>query len=64
MARVDELRLMAKVARMYYIQELNQQAITEKLQLHQSTISRMLKKARSLNLVRLASPLLPAHLPI
>jgi DNA-binding transcriptional regulator LsrR (DeoR family) len=52
MARVDEIRLMAKVARMYYIQELNQQAITEKLQLHQSTISRMLKKARSLNLVR------------
>jgi DNA-binding transcriptional regulator LsrR (DeoR family) len=52
MARVDELRLIAKVARMYYIQELNQQAITEKLQLHQSTISRMLKKARSLNLVR------------
>jgi DNA-binding transcriptional regulator LsrR (DeoR family) len=52
MARVDELRLMAKVARMYYIQDLNQQAITEKLQLHQSTISRMLKKARALNLVR------------
>jgi DNA-binding transcriptional regulator LsrR (DeoR family) len=52
MARVDELRLMAKVARMYYIQELNQQSITEKLQLHQSTISRMLKKARTLNLVR------------
>jgi DNA-binding transcriptional regulator LsrR (DeoR family) len=52
MARVDELRLVAKVARMYYIQELNQQAITEKLQLHQSTISRMLKKARTMNLVR------------
>ena len=52
MARVDELRLMAKVARMYYVQELNQKAITEKLQLHQSTISRMLKKARTLNLVR------------
>jgi DNA-binding transcriptional regulator LsrR (DeoR family) len=52
MARVDELRLMAKVARMYYIQDLNQQAITDKLQLHQSTISRMLKKARTLNLVR------------
>ncbi len=52
MARVDELRLMAKVARMYYVQELNQQAITEKLQLHQSTISRMLKKARKLNLIR------------
>lgn len=52
MTRADELRLMAKVARMYYVQDLNQQAITEKLQLHQSTISRMLKKARTLNLVR------------
>jgi DNA-binding transcriptional regulator LsrR (DeoR family) len=52
MARVDELRLMAKVARMYYVQDLNQQAITEKLQLHQSTISRILKKARAMNLVR------------
>ncbi len=52
MARVDELRLMAKVARMYYVQDMNQHAITEKLQLHQSTISRILKKARTLNLVR------------
>ena len=52
MARVDELRLMAKVARMYYVQDLNQRTITEKLQLHQSTISRMLKKARTLNLIR------------
>jgi len=43
---------MAKVARMYYLQDLNQQAITEKLQLHQSTISRMLKRARTLNLIR------------
>ncbi|MGB6194371.1 MAG: sugar-binding transcriptional regulator [Terracidiphilus sp.] len=52
MARVDELRLVAKVARMYYVLDMNQQAITEKLQLHQSTISRILKKARTMNLVR------------
>ena len=52
MAHLDELRLMAKVARMYYLQDLNQKDITEKLQLHQSTISRMLKRARSMNLVR------------
>jgi len=52
MARLDELRLMAKVARMYYLQELNQQAITDKLQIHQSTISRMLKRARAMNLIR------------
>ena len=31
---------------------LNQKVITEKLQLHQSTISRMLKKASEINLVR------------
>ena len=54
MARVDELRLMAKVARMYYVQEMNQQAITRKLHLHQSTISRMLKRARTLNIVRVS----------
>lgn len=59
MARVDELRLIAKVARMYYVQEMNQQAITEKLQLHQSTISRMLKKARTLNIVRFNIATLP-----
>jgi DNA-binding transcriptional regulator LsrR (DeoR family) len=52
MARLDELRQIAKVARMYYVQNLNQKTITEKLQLHQSTISRILQRARSLNLVR------------
>lgn len=52
MARVDELRLMTKIARMYYLQELNQQEITERLQLHQSTISRTLKRARAENLIR------------
>lgn len=54
MARVDELRLMAKVARMYYVQKLNQQQITEKLHVHQSTISRILKRARSSNMVRIS----------
>jgi DNA-binding transcriptional regulator LsrR (DeoR family) len=53
-ARIDELRLIAKVARMYHLQGMNQQAITEKLHLHQSTISRMLRKARTLNLVRIS----------
>lgn len=51
-ARVDELRLMSKVARMYYVQNMNQQEITEKLHLHQSTISRILKRARASNMVR------------
>jgi DNA-binding transcriptional regulator LsrR (DeoR family) len=52
MSRQDELRLMAKVARMYYVQGIRQKAITERLQVHQSTVSRMLKRARENNMVR------------
>lgn len=52
MSRQDELRLMAKVARMYYVQGILQQGITERLQIHQSTVSRLLKRARLANLVR------------
>lgn len=53
MSRLDELRLMAKVARMYYVQGIRQQGITERLQIHQSTVSRLLKRAREANLVRI-----------
>jgi DNA-binding transcriptional regulator LsrR (DeoR family) len=52
MSRQDELRLMAKVARMYYVQDLRQQDITDRLQIHQSTVSRLLKRAREANIVR------------
>src|ERR1700730_14744734 len=52
MSRQDEFRLMAKVARMYYVQGIRQQGITERLQVHQSTVSRLLKRAREANLVR------------
>ncbi|MGA7342839.1 MAG: sugar-binding transcriptional regulator [Terracidiphilus sp.] len=54
MSRLDELRLMAKVARMYYVQGIRQQGITERLQVHQSTVSRLLKRARQANLVRIS----------
>jgi DNA-binding transcriptional regulator LsrR (DeoR family) len=54
MARIDELRLMAKVARMYYVQGIRQQGITERLQIHQSTVSRLLKRARAADLVRIS----------
>lgn len=52
MSRVDELRLIAKVARMYYVQGIRQREITDRLQIHQSTVSRLLKRARESNLVR------------
>jgi DNA-binding transcriptional regulator LsrR (DeoR family) len=52
MARLDELRLMAKVARMYYREGLRQSQITERLNIHQSTVSRLLKRAEKEGIVR------------
>lgn len=48
------MRLMAKVARMYYGLGIRQQEITERLKIHQSTISRLLKRAREANIVRIS----------
>ncbi|MET0166223.1 MAG: sugar-binding transcriptional regulator [Vicinamibacterales bacterium] len=52
MARIDELRLTAKVARMYYEQGLRQTEITDRLNIHQSTVSRILKRAEKEGIVR------------
>lgn len=53
MARIDELRLLAKVARLYYGQGLRQSEITERLNVHQSTVSRLLKRAEKEGIVRI-----------
>ena len=53
MARLDELRLMAKVARMYHRDGLRQLQITERLNIHQSTVSRLLKRAGKEGIVRM-----------
>ncbi|MGC8793713.1 MAG: sugar-binding transcriptional regulator [Bryobacteraceae bacterium] len=52
MARLDELRLMVKVARMYYQQGLTQNEIMDRLHIHQSTVSRLLKRAEREGIVR------------
>lgn len=53
MSRLDELRLMAKVARMYYRDGLRQVQITGRLNIHQSTVSRLLKRAEKEGIVRM-----------
>jgi DNA-binding transcriptional regulator LsrR (DeoR family) len=53
MARLDELRLMAKVARLYYGSGLRQTEITERLNIHQSTVSRLLRRAEKEGIVRI-----------
>lgn len=54
MSRSAEIRLMTKVARLYYEEGLRQQAITDRLSIHQSTISRLLKRARAEGVVRIS----------
>lgn len=54
MARIDELRLIAKVARMYYMQHMRQSEIVERLGVHQSTVSRLLKRAETEGIVRIS----------
>jgi DNA-binding transcriptional regulator LsrR (DeoR family) len=63
MARTDELRLMAKVARMYYSQGLTQIQIMERLSIHQSTISRLLKRAEKEGIVRITLSIPPTAHP-
>jgi len=53
MARIDELRLMTKVSRMYYEQGLRQTEIMDRLNMSQSTISRLLKRAEQAGIVRI-----------
>ena len=53
MARLDELRLMTKIARMYYEQGLTQNEITDRLGIHQSTVSRVMKRAQQEGIIRI-----------
>jgi DNA-binding transcriptional regulator LsrR (DeoR family) len=45
---------MAKVARMYYVQSFRQTEITERLNIHQSTVSRLLKRAHQSGIVKIS----------
>lgn len=50
----EELRLMTRVARMYYQEHLRQPEIALRLGLHQSRVSRLLSRAEEENIVRIS----------
>ena len=52
MPRVNELRLIARVAQMYHVEGRRQAAIAQHLRISQATVSRMLKKAVDEEIVR------------
>jgi DNA-binding transcriptional regulator LsrR (DeoR family) len=53
MANLDELRLMTKVARMYYEENMRQSDIAKQLGLSQASISRLFNRAREEGIVRI-----------
>ena len=54
MGQIDELRLMARVARMYYERDMSQSVIAEQLRLSQATVSRLFKRAKEEGVIRIS----------
>lgn len=52
MARINELRLITRVAQMYHVENRRQTEIANYLRLSQATVSRMLKRAQDEGIVR------------
>jgi DNA-binding transcriptional regulator LsrR (DeoR family) len=52
MGRINELRLIARVAQMYHVESKRQSEIAEILRMSQATVSRMLKRAEQEDIVR------------
>jgi Transcriptional regulator, contains sigma factor-related N-terminal domain len=52
MGRINELRLIARVAQMYHVEKKRQTEIAEALHMSQATVSRMLKRAEQEDIVR------------
>ncbi|PRY88302.1 sugar-binding transcriptional regulator [Donghicola tyrosinivorans] len=52
MSRLNELRMIARVAQMYYVEKQRQADIASHLRISQATVSRMLKKAQEEEIVR------------
>jgi len=54
MPRYDELRLIARVARMYYEQDMRQSKIAKQLGLSQATVSRLLNRSKEEGIIRIS----------
>ena len=52
MSRVNELRLIARIAQMYHVEGARQADIAKRLRISQATVSRMLKRAQEEEIVR------------
>lgn len=53
MNKSEELKLLSKIARLYYLEDLNQQVIAEKLNISRTKVSRYLTKAKKEKVVEI-----------
>lgn len=53
MAHADELRMVAKVAKMYYDWDMKQSEIAKQLELSQATVSRLLRRSKAEGIIRI-----------
>jgi DNA-binding transcriptional regulator LsrR (DeoR family) len=58
MSRIDELRMIARVARLYYEGDKRQSEIAEQLGLSQATVSRLLDRSKNEGIIRIS-----VHMP-
>ncbi|HEY3310017.1 MAG TPA: sugar-binding transcriptional regulator [Anaerolineales bacterium] len=54
MSRIDELRLIARVARMYYEWDMRQSEIANQLDLSQATVSRLISRSKEEGIIRIS----------
>lgn len=54
MPRIDELRLIARVTRMYYEWDMRQSQIAKQLDLSQATVSRLLNRSKEEGIIRIS----------
>jgi DNA-binding transcriptional regulator LsrR (DeoR family) len=59
MSRVDELRLIVRIARMYYECKMRLADIAEQLGLSQSTVSRLLERSKEEGIIRISIAAIP-----
>lgn len=54
MPRIDELRIIARVARMYYEWDMRQSEIAKQLDLSQATVSRLISRSKEEGIIRIS----------
>lgn len=57
--RINEIRLMVKIAHLYHEQNVRQKQIADLLGVHQTTVSRLLRRAREENIARITVAMPP-----